>query len=54
MNKKIEAEDHTCKPIPAGKQCGDTVAKLLFSDAAWGGTGVCAISGPKLPPYLGD
>jgi len=54
MNKKIEAEDHTGKPIPAGTPRGDTVAKLLFSDAAWGGTGVCAIGTPKLPPLQGE
>jgi len=53
MNEKIEAAEPG-KSIPAGMPCSDTVAKLLFSDAAWGGTGVCAIGGPKLPPYLGD
>jgi hypothetical protein len=52
MNKPNEAENTRSKSIPS-EQRDISAVELLFNSANLG-VAVYAISGPKLPPYLGD
>jgi len=53
MNRPNEFENESSKSIPGDAgYTGD--ATLIFDGATVSGLAVCAIGGPKLPPWQGE